>query len=414
MAYVLGRQVDHVLGDISAHYYVEYRAKDLDIQRLQDAVNELIVRNEILRTKISPEGKVNVLRANPGYKVEIVDEDLENRNLRDEMKNHQFPFGVSPMLDVKVSKKAEQTFVHIGIDCLILDGWSINMFLHQLVAAYNGELYDVTDYTFRNYLCEERGWLRDKKYYRDAKKYWEENIEKLPPAPHLPMKTAIAEIHNPEFGRKSFELSRKETLALFQRIKSYEMTPSLVLCSAYMMSLSKWSDNPDVTLNLTMFNRQPIHPDVNKVLGDFTNIALLGYYAREDFNFMEIVESMKMQLWNAIEYRSFNVINLLGRLAEKHGDAVAAPYVFTSLIDSDAEGTEQTMTKIGFEEIFAQTQTPQVVLDHQLYVRNGKLLLVLDYVKQAFDNEILDELFADYTSRVKRLADMEDWSMLYE
>ena len=51
MAYVLGRQVDHVLGDISAHYYVEYRAKDLDIQRLQDAVNELIVRNEILRTK---------------------------------------------------------------------------------------------------------------------------------------------------------------------------------------------------------------------------------------------------------------------------------------------------------------------------------------------------------------------------
>ncbi len=72
------------------------------------------------------------------------------------------------------------------------------------------------------------------------------------------------------------------------------------------------------------------------------------------------------------------------------------------------------MTNIGFEEIFAQTQTPQVVLDHQLYVRNGKLLLVLDYVKQAFDNEILDRIFADYTSRVKLLANMEDWSMLYE
>ena len=72
------------------------------------------------------------------------------------------------------------------------------------------------------------------------------------------------------------------------------------------------------------------------------------------------------------------------------------------------------MTNIGFEEIFAQTQTPQVVLDHQLYVRNGKLLLVLDYVKQAFDNDILDRIFADYTSRVKLLANMEDWSMLYE
>ena len=414
MAYVLGRQGDHVLGDISAHYYVEYLAENLDVPRLQDAVNELIARNEILRTVISPEGRVNVLRANPGYEVEIVDEECEGRDLRSEMKNHQFPLGEFPMFDVKVSKKNGKTVVHIGLDCLILDGWSINMFLNQLVSAYNGEPYSVTDYTFRSYLSEERRWLREKKYYRDAQKYWEENIEKLPPAPRLPLKTKLTEIHNPEFGRKRFTLSREDTFALFQRIKAYEMTPSLVLCSAYMMSLSKWSEVSDVTLNLTMFNRQPIHPDVQKILGDFTNIALLGYHAEEGRNFMEAVEPIREQLWNAIEYRSFNVINLLGRLAERYGDAVAAPYVFTSLIDSEAEGIEDTMAKIGFHEIFAQTQTPQVVLDHQLYVRDGKLLLVLDYVKQAFEEEMLDKMFADYTAKVKRLADTEDWRTVYE
>lgn len=409
MAYVLGRQGDHVLGDISAHYYVEYLAENLDIPKLQDAVNELIVRNEILRTIISPEGRVHVLRANPGYTVEVVDEEREGRDLRSEMKNHQFPLGEFPMFDVKVSKQKGETVVHIGLDCLILDGWSINMFLHQLVSAYNGEPYSVTDYTFRSYLSEERRWLREKKYYRDAQKYWEENIERLPPAPRLPLKTKLTEIHIPEFGRKRFTFSREDTFALFQRMKAYEMTPSLALCTAYMMSLSKWSEVPDVTLNLTMFNRQPIHPDVQKILGDFTNIALLGYRAEEGRNFMKAVESMREQLWNAIEYRSFNVINLLGRMAERYGDAVAAPYVFTSLIDSEAEGTEDTMAKIGFREIFAQTQTPQVVLDHQLYVRNGKLLLVLDYVKQAFEEDMLDEMFADYAARVKRLADTEDW-----
>lgn len=197
-------------------------------------------------------------------------------------------------------------------------------------------------------------------------------------------------------------------------MKAYEMTPSLVLCSAYMMSLSKWSECPDLTLNLTMFNRQPIHPDVQKILGDFTNIALLGYTAESGLNFMERVERMRDQLWNAIEYRSFNVINLLGRLAERHGDALAAPYVFTSLIDSEAEGAEDIMAKIGFREVFAQTQTPQVVLDHQLYVREGQLLLILDYVKQAFDEQLLDQVFSDYTERVRRLAETEDWGTVYE
>ncbi|WP_329886818.1 hypothetical protein [Pseudoramibacter faecis] len=61
---------------------------------------------------------------------------------------------------------------------------------------------------------------------------------------------------------------------LWKKIRRYDLTPSPVLCTA---SLSQWSENQDITLDLTMFNRQPGHPDVRQALSDFTNIALIGY-----------------------------------------------------------------------------------------------------------------------------------------
>ncbi len=419
MAYVIGRQNQYVLGDITAHYYVEYSGKDIAVSAIQDAVNELIIRNEILRTVITPEGRMNVYKTNPGYTVEVVTCDENNipkKDLREEMKDHQFILGKWPMFDVKVTKyKNGEYRVHIGIDCLILDGWSINMFLNQFISAYMGNPVEVTDYTFRLYLEEERQWLRNKQYHRDSQKYWTEQINKLPPAPHLPLKNKLEDIKKPSFKRKQFFMSEEKTYVFFQRLKKYELTPSIALCTAYMMSLSKYSETPDVTLNLTMFNRQPIHPDVQKVLGDFTNIALIGYHASDKKkSFIDRAAPVSQELWNAIEYRSFNVINLLGQLAEKYNDVIAAPYVFTSLLDKEGEKGVDIMKQAGFTEIFAQTQTPQVILDHQLYLANGKLLLVLDYVEQAFDDEMLSAMFKDYTDRVEMLATNEKWEEVYD
>jgi yersiniabactin nonribosomal peptide synthetase len=222
------------------------------------------------------------------------------------------------------------------------------------------------------------------------------------------MKTPIDQIQRPEFRRMSFTMPEEATAKFWEKLKRYRLTPSLALCTAYMMSLSKWSKNQDVTLNLTMFNRQPVHPDVQKVLGDFTNIALIGYRHSEG-TFLEQTAQTGQQLWNAIEYRSCNVINLLGRLAERHGDVIAAPYVFTSLIDVDNDMGHEMLADAGFTEIFAQTRTPQVLLDHQVYYSGGRLILGIDYVEQAFDTDMLSAMFRDYTDRVLHLAEMEDW-----
>lgn len=178
-----------------------------------------------------------------------------------------------------------------------------------------------------------------------------------------------------------------------------------------MMSLSKWSENQDIILDLTMFNRQPGHPDVQQALSDFTNIAMIGYKHKK-CSFLAHAKKISRQLWNAIEYRNCNVINMLGILAKKYDDEIAAPYVFTSLIDIDNDMGHEMLSRAGFTEIFAQTRMPQVLLDHQLHYSGGKLVLGMDYVKQAFDEKMLEQMFSDYTERVRTLTVTDDWEKL--
>ena len=55
------------------------------------------------------------------------------------------------------------------------------------------------------------------------------------------------------------------------------MTPTSALAVIFANVLSHWSQNEDVALNVTLFNRPPVHPDIKHVLGEFTNTTLVGF-----------------------------------------------------------------------------------------------------------------------------------------
>ena len=44
--------------------------------------------------------------------------------------------------------------------------------------------------------------------------------------------------------------------------------PSAALLTLFAATLERWSRTTAFTLNLTFFNRQPIHPQINQLIGD--------------------------------------------------------------------------------------------------------------------------------------------------
>ncbi|WP_211178792.1 hypothetical protein, partial [Brasilonema octagenarum] len=71
------------------------------------------------------------------------------------------------------------------------------------------------------------------------------------------------------FKRRRAKLEPNTWQQLKQRGKKAGLTPSAILLAAFTEVLTVWSKNPRFTINLTVFERLPLHPQVNQIIGDF-------------------------------------------------------------------------------------------------------------------------------------------------
>ncbi|MFX3958269.1 condensation domain-containing protein, partial [Streptococcus suis] len=80
------------------------------------------------------------------------------------------------------------------------------------------------------------------------------------------------------FSRRSVRLPASKWQAIKQAAKEQGVTPSILVLTAYAEVLSQYSGGHAHTLNLTLFDRQNVHPEVGSIVGDFTSLAPLDYH----------------------------------------------------------------------------------------------------------------------------------------
>lgn len=415
LAYVVGREQVYELGNVNAHYYIEFQVDGIDRVRIEQAINKVIEKQEGMRTIIHEAGTQEVLKEIPYYHVKeiFIASEEQLQQIRKEWSHHRYPLGSWPMFEMFISRDKDHICtLHFSLDCLILDGWSVRMFMSQVFAEYLGREVRYPILTFREYLSLEKRWIQHKPYYKEARQYWEEHIKHIPAAPAFDYLTPLYEIAEPIYARHDLSIPREQVDILVNKAKTLKVTLSTVICTAYMQILSDWSKHKDLTLNLTLFNRLPLAEGVEDILGDFTNITLLSYYADKHKSFKDQVVSIQEELWKHIEYRSYDGVSLLRQMETRNTDKKAVmPVVFTSLLAGEVSGGREDLNLNGISERYALSQTPQVVLDHQVHTRNNALYLNWDYVVQAFDEQWLAHVFAKYKEKIEQLIQL-DWENL--
>ena len=126
----------------------------------------------------------------------------------------------------------------------------------------------------------------------------------------------------------------------FGSVRPGWLTPSGVLVSAFAEVLGTWSKERRFTINLTLFNRLPLHPGVDDVVGDFTSLTLLEVdYERPD-PFEARARRLQEQLWNDLDHRYFGGIQVIREVARTlgHGPLALMPVVFTSALAAPTAG----------------------------------------------------------------------------
>jgi len=419
-AYWIGRTGDFELGNIATHFYIELESNNLNIETLNVAWRHVIDRHEMLRAIVLPDGQQKILEDVPSYQFEVMDLRKQNKeetdaelNVTRQNMSHQILSSEKwPLFDIRVSHYGDNRVrLHISFDAQMVDAWSFFSLISDWYQFYkgNGDSLVSLDLSFRDYVLAET-MLHDSELYLRDKEYWLNKLPSLPPSPELPLAKNPGSLQQPRFKRRSFTLDTEIWRKLKSKAAQNDLTPAGLLIAVYADILSVWSKSPNFTINVTLFNRLPLHPQVNNIVGDFTSLTLLAVDNSGEEKFITRASQLQQQLWQDLGHRYFSGIRVLREIARLRGEfkRSAMPVVFTSALNMESLGRDVSgFNKLG-EWVYGISQTPQVWLDHQVYEQDGDLILIWDAVEELFPEGLLDDMFEAYCCFFQRLADEEE------
>ncbi|WP_433385475.1 amino acid adenylation domain-containing protein [Micromonospora sp. KLBMP9576] len=419
-AYWVGRGSTIELGGVGAHGYSELRLRDFDEERFTRALHRLINRHDMLRA-VFHDGTQRVLRSVPRYALPRqdlrgLDPQTVRRRLgetRERMSHRLFDASRWPLFEFAVTLLDGEVRLHVGLDALILDAASGQILEHELAVLYAEPDADLPPLavTFRDYVLAERALRRTPRHER-ALDYWRKRVTTLAPAPGLPLERQPESVARPRFTRYDEVLPAERWSRLKATAGRHGVTPSVLLVTAFAQVLARWSRQRRFTLSLPLFNRLPLHPGINAVLGDFTSLVLLEVDAAAGVDFVTRARAVQEQLWQDIDHSAVSGVRVNRELARARGTRHAAlPVVFNSTLAEAAPevGDSGLAAALGGEVVHGITQTPQVWIDHTVLEAGGRLHVNWDSIDELFPAGLVAEMFAAYRTLLRRLEEPDAW-----
>lgn len=405
----IGRHGDQQLGGVAGHLYVEFDGTAVDPERIRHAATALAARHPMLRVEFLPDGTQRICSTSDPYPLEVVD-----------LRGVDTTTGERRLAAIRATKSqqqlTEQVFeltltllpgdrsrLHVDLDMQAADAMSYRTLMADLAALYRGRVLDDIGYTYQRYRQE----LSPSHKFETDRLWWSGRLPELPDAPALPLVpvTQQTEPHRP--GRRWHWLDPRTRDALFERARRHGVTPAMTLAASFAETVASWSAEPRFLLNIPLFGREPLHPDIDQVVGDFTSSLLLDVDLANAQTPAQRARLLQRTMHTAAAHASYPGLSVLRDLGRQRGAQVLAPVVFTSALGLGELFAPDVTEQFGKPD-WIISQGPQVLLDAQVTEFDGGILLNWDVREGAFRPGVIDAMFAHHIDEVRRLANDDD------
>ncbi|MGC0417981.1 beta-ketoacyl synthase N-terminal-like domain-containing protein [Embleya sp. AB8] len=415
-AYWVGGGGGYRHGGTACHFFLEHHCPELDLDRYQDALNRVVARHPMLRAVITPEGRNRVLDRVPTYRIRVHDltrlSPAERAARLAELRaklSHRAPRPDRwPLFEVTAARlPGGEIRLFTGFDVLVCDTASYLLVDREIKHFHDHPAAELPlpelDFATCAAALEAR---RAGPTFDAAAAYWRARLADLPGPPELPRTPDPSTEQAPRFARRAERLAPDTWRRLRTAAARRGLTPTAVLLAVYTETLARWSGNERFCVNLTLFDRPAIHPDVNRVVGDFTTLLLHeSEHPTPPEPFANRARAAQRRLFADLDHRDFGALDVLAEQGVRTARLPGAPVVFTSALGlADVLDGGHDLDWIG-TPVHGVSQTPQVWLDHQAFEQGGALLLQWDAAETILEPADVDAAFARYVAAVRRLAD---------
>lgn len=410
-AYWIGRSNSHAFGGVAAHLYIEFDGRELEPRRFREAVTALLRRHPMLRIRVLPDG-TQVVGAPHPEAVAVHDLRRESpaavpailERHRRQCTHRMLPIEDGAVFRAELSLLPGGSRVHLDVDMIAADAMSYRVLVDDLARLYLGEELPELGVTYPALSARRIG--------RPAREsdiaWWRERIADMPGPPELPLNERAI---RGEVEPTTVRLHHAVDAAAWKRLEEHAhrrgVTPAAAVAAVFAEAVGTHAGNPRFLLTVPLFDRDPVHPDIDRVVGDFTSSIVVTVDLTAPQTLAERAHAMRRAMHDAAAHGTFGGLDVLRELSRERGEPVVSPVVFTSALGL-GELFSPTVTEVLGEPSWIVSQGPQVLLDAQVTEVAGGLLLNWDVRASDLELATARSMF-DYYVRLLDLLIADEW-----
>nr|WP_235918056.1 non-ribosomal peptide synthetase [Paenibacillus lutrae] len=303
----------------SLHLYHE-----LDLEKLEAAMNSLIMRHDMLRAVFSDKDGQPQQKVLPDYSMkleymELTGEAAEERLEMLLIEEQHTVFDLSkPLLRGKLFKLGSEHYcLSVSFHHLIMDGWSTRIFFEELRELYvqnqSGEALSLKPLArqYTDYADEQKNWIASKEADQ-MEHYWLEELAKPLPVLSMPLDYNRPHMQTFEGSHVSKRMDANTFIRLKEVTKRQGVTMNMILLSAYAFLLHKVSGDKDIIIGYPVAGRD--RHEYERVLGLFMNMTCIRFKMGEMQTLEELIQYTKAKCLDAYRNGSYPFENIVAKL----------------------------------------------------------------------------------------------------
>ncbi|QWU15606.1 amino acid adenylation domain-containing protein [Paenibacillus sophorae] len=384
-----------------------YIEGEVDTQRFQTAVNQLVERHECLRTGVRMVDQEIVQFTDLDVSIPIQYVEVEEKEIQELMKRFSRPFDLAKPSLARIALAEVGTDRHLlllDVHHIIADGTSLQVILRDLMAFYNEVVLPPLQLRYRDYAVWQEQWFASEAV-KKQEKFWLNMFASDVPILDLPTDFPRPDILAPVGAHHEFAFSRQDTESLKRLAKQCSVTDYTLFLGVLSILLAKYSGQNDIVVGSPIAGRR--HPKLQELVGLFVNTIALRSQPEASKKFVTYIKELRETVHSAIDSQDYPFETLV----EKTG--VTRNINRNPLFDVMFSMINMKKTASQFQDlkISAYSFEREVAnFDLELYMteENNEMQFRLEYNSSLFKAETIQQMVQHFQFITRQLIEDPD------
>ncbi|MCK4259026.1 MAG: non-ribosomal peptide synthase/polyketide synthase [Halanaerobiales bacterium] len=377
---------------------------DLDKERFENALRELIKRHDAFRTSFT------IIDGEP---VQIIEKDVEfNLNYLEVEENQvekiiaefiqPFDLNKAPLLRVHLIQVENKHMFLFDMHHIIADGTSLSIFINELFDLYAGKELTEQKVQYKDFSAWQNNLFRTE-MYRQQEKYWlNQQFDDEIPVLNMPTDYSRPSGMNFAGDMVDFKLGKETSAKLYELLADKGVTLYMTLLAAFNVLLAKYTNQDDIIVGSPIAGRR--HADLEKTIGMFVNTLALRNHPMADYSFAEFLAEVKENLLQVYENQDYQFEMLVEKL-DLERNLNRNPLFDVMLVLQNTEDIALEMEGLRFIPYRFENKIAKFDLTFYAFELEDEIQLAIEYATSLFKRDTIERMLGHFVNIVEEIVE---------